>query len=198
MGGLLHLKVLLFHSRLKEKPWDSPLSRYRVLNCLFQPENSSSCPVLSIMLCDLGELSPWPSFTPCLSSHLSILNTSLFQPFSEPKLWQRRAHPVSPHLVYPPPSLAPLSPWQMYIIIVSGLGNELLFFPRYILAYLRHLIPLNPVHWFRELAWERGGGMQPGSFFLTNKYSEWGIEPVFHPSLFLIFLSFSKLPCEEC
>lgn len=39
----------------------------------------------------------------------------------------------------------------------------------------------------------KGGGVQPGSFFLTNKYSELGLQPIFHPSLFPIFLSSSKL-----
>lgn len=117
--------------RLKEKPWNSPLSRYRVLSSLSSLRTPAAALVLSIMLCDLGELSPWPSFTPCLSSHLSTLNTSLFQPLSEPKLWQKRAClcPVSPVRVYPPLSPVLLSRWQVYVIIVSRLGNEGLFFP---------------------------------------------------------------------
>lgn len=72
----------------------------------------------------------------CFSYLLSFKNTCLFQPFSEPKLWQNRAHPVSPSSNPSTTLTGSLSPWQTHIIIVSRRGNELLFF---ILSYLRHL-----------------------------------------------------------
>lgn len=38
--------------------------------------------------------------------------------------------------------------------------------------YTFSLLILNAAHGFREVAWEKAGGMQPVPFFLMNKYSE--------------------------
>lgn len=55
---------------------------------------------------------------------------------------------------------------------MSGLGNEWLFFPRYILVYLKQLLW---VLWLDSGSGSGKGRIQPESFFQTNKYFKWGM-----------------------